>query len=93
MKDRTNREKPAIGPTIDGIGMMYRSLVSLRDEVYPQSPMWFAIMAQGPMDDIRNLLDDLEWVMEDMIPKELREQAAQLEEAEETEAVVTQEAA
>jgi hypothetical protein len=93
MKDRTNRERPAIRPTIEGIGMMYRSLQSLHERVYPQSPMWFAIMAQGPVDDLRDLLDDLEWLMEDMIPRELREEAAKLREAEEAEAFVLEEAA
>lgn len=86
MKDRTNREKPVLGPTIEGIGMMYRSLQALREEVYPQSPAWFATMAQGPVDQIRDLLDDIEWLMEDMIPQHLREQ-------EEPELVAAQDAA
>jgi hypothetical protein len=93
MKDRTNKEKPLLGQTIECIRMMYQSLESLRERIYPQSPMWFAIMAQGPVDQIRDLLDDIEWLMEDMIPLELREQAAQLRESEETEVVATQEAA
>jgi hypothetical protein len=93
MKDRDESKKPDLGQTIEAIGLMYRSLASLRERVYPQSPMWFAIMAQGPIDDIRNLLDDVEGLMKDMIPQELREEAARLREAEEMEAVTTQEAA
>jgi hypothetical protein len=93
MKDRTNEKKPDLKQTIEGIGMMYQSLESLRERVYPQSPLWFAIMAQGPVDQIRDLLDDVEGLMKDMIPQELREEAARLREAEEMEAVATQEAA
>jgi hypothetical protein len=50
-------------------------------------------MAQGPVDQIRDLLDDIELLMNDMIPQELREQAARLEESGGTEAVMTREAA
>jgi hypothetical protein len=93
MKERTGKVKPDLKQTIESIGLMYQSLVSLQERIYPQNPMWFAIMAQGPVDQIRDLLDDIDWLMEDMIPQELREQAAQLRESEETEAVQTQEAA
>lgn len=93
MKERTDKEKPDLKQTIEGIGMMYQSLESLRERIYPQSPMWFAIMAQGPVDQIRDLLDDVEGLMEDMIPRELREQAAQQRESEEMEIDATQEAA
>jgi hypothetical protein len=40
-----------------------------------------------------NLLDDIEWLMEDMIPQELRDQATQLEESDDAEAVGVQKAA
>lgn len=93
MRDRINKEKPLLGQTIEGIGMMYRSLKSQYEDEYPKSPYWFAVMAQGSIHQIRDLLDDLEWLMEDMIPQELREQAARLEESEETETVTIREAA
>ncbi len=93
MKDRTNKTKPALKPTIEGIGLMCRALQSLYEDTYPKSPLWFAIMAQGPVDQVRDLLDDLEWLMEDMIPRELREEAANLREAEEAEAPALEEAA
>lgn len=87
MKDRANKTKPHLEQTIKSIGMMYESLASLHERVHPQSEQWFAIMAQGPVDDLRNLLDDMEWLMEDLIPAHLREQDAQ------PEAVAAQEAA
>jgi hypothetical protein len=93
MKDGADNEKPDLKQTIECIGMMSQSLESLRERIYPQSPMWFAIMAQGPVDQIRDLLDDLEWLMKDMIPQELREQAAQLDQASLQAMAVSQEAA
>jgi hypothetical protein len=55
--------------------------------------MWFAIMAQGPIDQIRDLLDDIVWLMEDMIPRELRDEAAKLREAGEAESPILEKAA
>ncbi|NOT59233.1 MAG: hypothetical protein HOP19_03300 [Acidobacteria bacterium] len=73
MKDRTNEEKPVLGSTVNGLGSMYRSLTALHEEVYPHNPAWFATMAQGYVKHMRDLLDDLEWLMEDMTPQPLRE--------------------
>lgn len=75
MKDRTNREKPDLVQTIESLGLMQRWLETLYREEYPQSPLWFAIKAEGPIEQIRDLLDDVEWLMEDMLPQHLREQA------------------
>jgi hypothetical protein len=76
MRDRTNRDKPDLRRTIEGIGMMYKGLHSLLDEEYDRDRLMFAIMAQGPIDQIRDLLDDVEWHLEDMIPQHLRQPAA-----------------
>ncbi len=93
MRDRNNREKPDLRKTIEGIGMMYEGLQSLLDEEYPRGALGFAIMAQGPIDQIRDLLDDVEWHMEYMIPQHLREQAPQLEREDFSEQVALPEAA
>lgn len=93
MKDRTNKTKPALEPTIRGLNLMFSSLQSLYEDEYPKSPMWFAIMAQGPIDQIRDLLDDVEWLMEEMIPQKLREQAARQSEPEAMEAAAIRKAA
>lgn len=45
MRDRTNREKPHLGQTIKGIGMMYECLQSLMEEEYGRDKLMFAIMA------------------------------------------------
>lgn len=83
MKTYNNEQKPDLKQTIDSIGMMYRSLHSIYEDQYHQSPFSFAAMAQGPIDEIRGLLDDVEGLMQSMIPSELREQARQLEEQQE----------
>ena len=75
MKDRTNKTKPALKPTIEGIGLMCNSLQSLYEDEYPKSPRGFALMAQGPIDQIRDLLEDVEWLMEDMVSQRLSESA------------------
>lgn len=93
MKERTDKEKPDLKQTIKSIGLMYEALESLHERVYPQSPMWFAIMAEGPVDQIRDLLNDLDWIMEDMIPQPLREEALKLREAEEADGIAMEEAA
>lgn len=93
MRDRTNREKPHLGQTIKSIGMMYEGLQSLMEEEYDRDRLMFAIMAQGPIDQIRDLLDDVEWHMEEMIPAHLRKPAVQLEREEPTEPMAWPEAA
>ena len=93
MRDRTNREKPSLGQTIECIGLMYESLQSLYEREFPANPMMFAIMAEGPVDQIRDSLDDLDWIMEDMIPQRLREEALKLREAEEADGMAIEEAA
>lgn len=75
MKDRTNKEKPLLGQTIECIGMMSRSLQYLYEDEHQRNPMMFAIMAEGTVSQMRDLLDDMEWLMEDMIPQHLREQS------------------
>ena len=79
MRDRTNREKPDLRKTIEGIGMMYKGLHSLLEEEYERDRLMFAIMAQGPIDQIRDLLEDVEWHLEDMLPAHFREQTIPLE--------------
>jgi hypothetical protein len=52
-----NQTQKLVSRTVDNIGLMHSSLVSLRDEVLPVNPKLFAIMAEGPIDDLRSLLD------------------------------------
>jgi hypothetical protein len=70
-----NQNEVLIGQTVEAIGMMYRSLESLRERVLPVNPTMFAVMAQGPTDDLRVLLDELEKLSAVCMPAHLVEQA------------------
>ena len=39
---------------------MQRTLTTLRDEVLPVNPRLFAVMAEGPLDYVREFHDELE---------------------------------
>jgi hypothetical protein len=45
--------------TLEAMGYMYRALASLRKEVLPKSQQWFALMAEGPVDEIRRLEEQI----------------------------------
>ncbi len=50
-----------LGQTIDQMERMYRAIAALRREVYPTSPPRFALMAEGPLEEIarlQELIDD-----------------------------------
>lgn len=53
-----NDTQKLVARTIDNIGLMHASLVSLRDGVLPLNPQLFAVMAEGPIEDLRKLLND-----------------------------------
>jgi len=55
----TDRER-LISRTIDNINDFCQSLASLRDEVLVVNPNLFAALAEGPVDQIRDLLDYLD---------------------------------
>lgn len=46
--------------TFEQLERMQRALVSLRDDVLPVNPRLFAVMAEGPLDYIREFHDELE---------------------------------
>jgi hypothetical protein len=46
--------------TFGQLQRMYRALVALRAEVLPVNPKLFALMAEGPMEDIRRLQADID---------------------------------
>jgi hypothetical protein len=46
--------------TLDELQRMYRALAKLRAEVLPENPRLFAIMAEGPLDYIRQFQEELE---------------------------------
>lgn len=46
--------------TFEQLERMQRALASLRDDVLPVNPQLFALMAEGPLDYIREFHDELE---------------------------------
>ncbi len=46
--------------TFEQLERMQRVLASLRDEVLPVNPRLFAVMAEGPLDYVREFHDELE---------------------------------
>lgn len=40
---------------VEGLGRMYRAMAALRAEVLPVNTRQFALMAEGPVDEIRRL--------------------------------------
>ena len=46
--------------TLEQLERMYRALAALRREVLPLNPRQFAVLAEGPLDYIRQFQEDLE---------------------------------
>ena len=46
--------------TFGQLQRMYRALAALRTDVLPVNPKLFALMAEGPMEDIRRLQADID---------------------------------
>ncbi len=46
--------------TVGQMERMYRALAALRAEVFPVNPRLFAIIAEGPMGDIRRLKAEID---------------------------------
>jgi len=46
--------------TVECLGLMYGSLAELYRRVYPANAKSFALMAQGPIDDIRRLQREID---------------------------------
>jgi hypothetical protein len=46
--------------TLEQLERMYRALADLRQEVMPKNPCMFALMAEGPLDHIRQFQEEIE---------------------------------
>jgi hypothetical protein len=44
---------------VDQVGRMYRALAALHAEILPQSRQQFALMAEGPLEELRRLEQDI----------------------------------
>lgn len=50
---------PQLQQAIEQIQRLYHALDSLRRDILPQNPRNFAIMAEGPVEEIRTLQADI----------------------------------
>jgi hypothetical protein len=46
--------------TLEQLERMYRALALLRQDVLPQNPRQFAVLAEAPLDHVRRLQEELE---------------------------------
>ena len=46
--------------TLDQMERMYRVLATLRRDVYPVNPRQFAVMAEGPQDELQRLQEQID---------------------------------
>ena len=53
-------EEAIIAQTIEQLELMNRVLEHLRKEVLPKNVKMFALMAEGPLDEIQRLHDEIE---------------------------------
>lgn len=54
------RNDAELRQSFEQLDRMQRALASLRDEVLPVNPRLFAVMAEGPLDYIRQFHEELE---------------------------------
>ena len=49
-----------LSQSMEQLERMYRALAALRRDVYPVSPQQFALLAEGPEEEIRRLQVDID---------------------------------
>ena len=58
-----SKETERLAQTIEMLELMNDALRHLRKEVLPKNPRMFALMAQGPLDEMRRLQAEIEQVI------------------------------
>ena len=56
----TIRNEAQLQQAIEQIQVLCRAIESLRMDIFPKNPRNFAIMAEGPVDEIRKLQADID---------------------------------
>jgi antitoxin component HigA of HigAB toxin-antitoxin module len=54
------RNEDQLQQAIEQIQTLCRAIESLRTDIFPKNPKNFAIMAEGPVDEIRKLQSDID---------------------------------
>jgi len=55
-----NTTEAVLDQTVEQLERMNAALIALRRELLPRQPRKFAILAEGPLDEIRRLRDEIE---------------------------------
>jgi hypothetical protein len=55
-----NKTEAVLTQTVDQLERMNAALIALRRELLPGQPHKFAILAEGPLEEIRRLRDEIE---------------------------------
>jgi hypothetical protein len=55
-----NNTEAILDQTVEQLERMNAALISLRRELLPSQPRKFAILAEGPLEEIRRLRDEIE---------------------------------
>ena len=56
----TNTTEAVLDQTVEQLERMNAALIALRRELLPRQPRKFAILAEGPLEAIRRLRDEIE---------------------------------
>ena len=55
-----NTTEAVLDQTVEQLERMNAALIALRRELLPRQPRKFAILAEGPLEEIRRLCDEIE---------------------------------
>ena len=55
-----NTTEAVLDQTVEQLERMNAALIALRRELLPRQPRKFAILAEGPLEEIRRLRDEIE---------------------------------
>ena len=61
------KDEAILAQTIEQLELMNRVLEHLRTEVLPRNAKMFALMAEGPLDEMRRLQDQIEQLTEKIV--------------------------
>jgi hypothetical protein len=58
------RNEEQLAQSVEQLARMYRAVLTLRSEILPRSFAEYALMAEGPLEEIRRLQDDIQRYIE-----------------------------
>ena len=65
-----NHTRAILAQTVEQLEQMNAALIALRRELLPSQPRKFAILAEGPLEEIRRLRDEIEHLTGNLVAAE-----------------------